>query len=105
MFCVSVALPASQLEAALVARLGVRISRTALDKLLKREPVAIRPETMQLLCSLLQLPLQTFLSVTPEPAIPHPGGVTQPYVRQEKRIDIRENSFEIGSTNLYSCLF
>jgi hypothetical protein len=78
----------SQLEAVLADRLGIRISRVALDKLIKKQPVSLRLETAQLLCNLFQLPLQDFLVITPEPVILHSGGLIQPYGRQIKTVDV-----------------
>jgi Cro/C1-type HTH DNA-binding domain len=78
---------ASQLEAALVGRLGVQISRVALDKLIKHQPASLRLETAQYLSTLLQVPLHAFLSVTPEPIIFQPGGLIQPYGQRFKIIE------------------
>jgi hypothetical protein len=74
---------ASQLKALLEKRLGVSISRVALDKLIKNEPDCIRLKTAQILCDFLQLPLEAFLSVHPEPLIKHPAGLIQPYGKPE----------------------
>jgi putative transcriptional regulator len=74
---------ASQLEAALAGKLGIQISRTALDKLLKKAPVQIRLETVQYLCTLFQVPLEHLLCVTPEPVIRQPIPI-QPFVKQKK---------------------
>lgn len=76
---------ASQLEAALADMLGLQISRTALDKLLKKSPIQIRLETVQYLCTLFQVPLAQMLCVTPEPIIRQPV-LIQPFVKQEKPI-------------------
>lgn len=63
---------ASQLEAAMAERLGIQISRVALDKLLKKAPSQIRLETAQYLCTLLQVPLESLLIITPEALIRQP---------------------------------
>jgi hypothetical protein len=77
---------ASQLKTALERELGVRISRVALDKLIKNPPDCIRLKTAQILCDFLQLPLEALLRVHPEPIIKHSGGVMQPYVKPEKPV-------------------
>lgn len=63
---------ASQLEAALKEILGIDISRTALDKLVKTQPTQVRLETMQYLCTLLQTSLDRLLIITPDATIRHP---------------------------------
>ncbi|WP_373530942.1 helix-turn-helix domain-containing protein [Vampirovibrio sp.] len=63
---------ASQLQAAMADRLGIQISRVALDKLLKKAPAQIRLETAQYLCTLLQVPLESLLIITPEALIRQP---------------------------------
>ena len=73
---------AAQLQEALVAKMGIRLSRTALDKLLKRQPVQIRLETAQYLCTLLEVPLEGLLVITPEPIICQPTPI-QPFGRKE----------------------
>lgn len=75
---------APRLKVALEERLGVQLSRISLDKLLNKTPHAVRLETVQFLCNLLQLPLEAFLTVTPEPIIKHPDGPYQPYGKQNK---------------------
>jgi transcriptional regulator with XRE-family HTH domain len=73
---------APQLTKALEEKLGIRISRVALEKLLKKQPASLRMETAQILCTVLQLPLEAFLKVTPEPLIRYPGEIIQPYKKQ-----------------------
>ena len=77
---------ASQLQVALADRMGIQISRTALDKLLKKSPVQIRLETAQYLCTLLQVPLDRLLVITPEALIRQPV-VIQPFVKQRQPLD------------------
>jgi putative transcriptional regulator len=76
---------AIQLQSLLEDRLGLQVSRQSLAKLLKRQPQSLRLETAQLLCTLLQLPLNELLTVTPEPLIKAPGAPIKPYVRQKKK--------------------
>ena len=71
---------ASQLQAAMAEKLGIQISRVALDKLLKKTPSQIRLETAQYLCTLLQVPLDSFLVISPEPMIRQPV-LSQPFVK------------------------
>lgn len=77
---------ACQLENALAETLGVRISRTALDKLLKNTPVHLRLETMQIVCNFLQKPLDAFLAITQEPIIRYPS-LIQPYAPRLKALE------------------
>lgn len=69
---------ASELERALREQLGIQLSRTALDKLLKQEPACLKLQTAQILCTLLQTPLSDILTITPEP--PYSSGqLIKPY--------------------------
>ncbi|MGE0201767.1 MAG: hypothetical protein AB7P76_12485 [Candidatus Melainabacteria bacterium] len=69
----------SRLKAALEETLGITISRAALGKLMGETPASLRMETAQILCTLLQRPLEAYLIVTPEPVIKTEGGLIQPY--------------------------
>lgn len=71
---------AGQLELAMAERLGIQISRVALDKLLKKTPNQIRLETAQYLCTLLQVPLESILIITPEALIRQPV-LIQPFAK------------------------
>lgn len=78
---------APQLERSLQEVLGVRISRVALDKLLKKEPLTLKIQTAQLFCDLLQASLESFLTIKPEPVMRDPGGIIQPYGKQPQAKD------------------
>lgn len=73
---------APRLQAVLKERLGICISREALDKLLKKQPKQIKLETAQYLCNLLQVSLDELLIITPEPIIRQPF-LIQPYGKKE----------------------
>lgn len=75
---------AYQLAMALEQELGIQISRVSLDKLLKAQPIQLRLETAQILCTLFQCPLDSLLSITPDLKIQKPGGLLQPYRKKEK---------------------
>jgi hypothetical protein len=60
---------AYQLHDALESELGIIISPQALRKLLVQSPRHLRIETAQVLCNLLQEPLETYLRVLPEPIV------------------------------------
>src|SRR5690349_8147125 len=77
---------ASQLEAALRETLGISISRTALDKLIKQQPALIRLETIQYLSTLLQLSSERLISVTPEAVICNPHTL-KPFVQKTNLIE------------------
>lgn len=74
---------ASRLHATLEESMGIGISREALTKLLKKQPSQIRLETVQYLCTLLQVPLNELLIITPEPVIRHTS-LIQPFGKKAK---------------------
>lgn len=75
---------ARQLSKALETKTGVCISPQSLQKLLNKPPEKLRIETAQYLCNLLQVPLNEFMTINPEPLIPH-GEATKPYGSKVKQ--------------------
>lgn len=72
----------SQFKIALEKKMGIEMSRVALNKLLIKEPLALRIQTAQYICTLLQTPLDHFLKVSPDSLnmIAQPTGrIIQPY--------------------------
>lgn len=78
---------ARQFHEALMDMTGVRISTQALHELMRRPPVQLRLETAQILCSFLEVPLDTYLCITPE-SIQRPphGHVIKPYAQTPRRL-------------------
>lgn len=73
---------ASQLQEALKFKLGIDISRQALHKLLIKPPVSLRLETAQILCNLLQVPLERILVINPEHPHSHQGQIIKPFAKE-----------------------
>jgi len=74
----------SQLKKALEEKMGVSISRQALSKLIENEPQSFRLETAQLLCNLLEVPLEEFLRITPDGTNKTPKAIIKPYKGSRK---------------------
>jgi DNA-binding Xre family transcriptional regulator len=73
---------ASQLQEALNLELGIDISRQALHKLLMRPPASLRLETAQILCNLLQVPLERILTIQPEHPLSRHGQIIKPFAKE-----------------------
>lgn len=58
----------SELQAALVERVGVRLSLQAISALLKKEPQGLRIQTIQAICDTFNCRLSDFCDVLPNPA-------------------------------------
>ncbi len=69
----------NQLHEALKAELGISISPQALRKLLSKQPHELKLQTAQILCDLLQLPLSTYLQVTPSHHGRQGGKIIHPF--------------------------
>ncbi len=77
---------AYQLHDALESELGIIISPQALRKLLVQPPRHLRIETAQILCNLLQEPLEAYLRVLPEPIV-RTSTLIHPYYPKSELID------------------
>ncbi len=60
---------ASELQKKLEDELGIKLTRQALHKLMKKEPNEIRLKTLQTICSLLEVTSSELLLITPEPKV------------------------------------
>lgn len=56
----------SQLQAALIERIGVKLSVQALSTLMRKPPKAIRVQTIQAVCDAFGCRLSAFCEITPE---------------------------------------
>ena len=73
---------AAAVHRALNNDLGLQVSPQAFAKLLRKPPESLKISTAQMLCTLLQIPLQDFLVITPEPPIKN-AEVKQPYKKKK----------------------
>ncbi len=60
---------ASEFHRCLKSELGIQISTQALAKLIRQDPTLLKIETVQIICTLLQVPLHEYLIITPEPKV------------------------------------
>jgi hypothetical protein len=74
---------AAALHLALAEDLGLQVSPQALAKLLRKSPESLKISTAQMLCTLLQVPMQDFLVITPEPKVKN-AKLIQPYVKNSQ---------------------
>lgn len=57
---------ASDMQAALAERAGLRLSRTSVSALINKKPEALRVPTMQAFCNLLNCRLSDFCEIEPD---------------------------------------
>lgn len=74
---------AAALHRALTEDLGLQVSPQAFAKQLRKPPESLKVSTAQMICTLLQVSLQDFLVITPEPKIKN-AKVTQPYKKKKQ---------------------
>jgi hypothetical protein len=73
-----------QIQRALQTQCGIQMSRQALTKLMATPPKELKLTTAQFFCDLLQMPLDNFLQIQPDPlpcALPKP---IKPYAPKPK---------------------
>lgn len=67
------------LQSILREQVGVQLSNQALHQLITTQPAQLRLQTADFICTALQVPLQSYLTISPNQSLEKPVGIIKPY--------------------------